>query len=145
MGLLKMITFEHHGIAVKCKPENAANYRRLMDKPPKIKVKTVSEKRDYPKWHVEMSTAEYLQKYLILNDRRRMIQCAHDCANYYGTPTLYDGTTAEVLEELDPDYEYTPTIKARKITAKQAIVQALDALKAGDIDTAQCILTEALK
>jgi len=49
----------------------------------------------------------------------------------------------EVLEELDPDY--VPGIKARKITTKQAIVQALDALKAGDIDTAQCILSEALK
>jgi hypothetical protein len=58
---------------------------------------------------------------------------------------MYDGTTPEVLEELDPDYEYTPTIKARKITAKQAIVQALEALKLGDIDTAQCILEEALK
>jgi hypothetical protein len=138
-----MITFEHHGITVKCKPERAADYRRLMDKPPKAKA--VSEKRDYPKWHVEMSTAEYLQKYLQLNDRRRMIQCAHDCPNIYSAPAMYDGTTAEVLEELDPDYEYTPTIKARKITAKQAIVQALEALKLGDIDTAQCILEEALK
>ena len=72
-----------------------------------------------------------------------MIDCAHDCVNYYGTPTLYDAATPEVLEELDPDW--VPTAKARKITPKQAIVQALDALKAGDIDTAQCILTEALK
>jgi hypothetical protein len=138
-----MITFEHHGITVKCKPERAADYRRLMDKPPKAK--TVNEKRDYPQWHVEMSTAEYLQKYIQLNDRRRMIQCGHDCPNIYNIPAMYDGTTAEVLEELDPDYEYTPTIKARKITAKQAIVQALEALKLGDVDMAQCILTEALK
>ena len=136
-----MITFEHHGIAVKCKPENAANYRRLMDKPPKAK--TVNEKRDYPQWSPTMTAAGYVQAYIRLNERRKMIDCAHDCANYYGTPTLYDGTTAEVLEELDPDY--VPTVKTRKITPKQAIVQALDALKAGDIDTAQCILTEALK
>ena len=54
-----------------------------------------------------------------------------------------DGSAPEVLEELDADY--VPTAKARKITPKQAIIQALDALKAGDIDTAQCILTEALK
>ena len=138
-----MITFEHHGIAVKCKPENAANYRRLMDKPPKTKI--VNEKRDYPQWAPTMTAAGYVQAYIRLNERRKMIDCAHDCANIYNVPAMYDGTTAEVLEELDPDYEYTPTIKARKITPKQAIVQALDALKAGDIDTAQCILTEALK
>ena len=136
-----MITFEHHGIAVKCKPENAANYRRLMDKPPKTK--TVNEKRDYPQWAPTMTAAGYVQAYIRLNERRKMIDCAHDCVNYYGTPTLYDAATPEVLEELDPDW--VPTAKARKITPKQAIVQALDALKAGDIDTAQCILTEALK
>jgi hypothetical protein len=138
-----MITFEHHGITVKCKPENAVEYRRLMDKPPKAK--SVSEKRDYPKWNPTMSTGDYLQAYIRLNDRRRMIECGHTCANYDAVPTMYDSAAPEVLEELDPDYEYTPTIKARKITAKQAIVQALDALKVGDIDTAQCILTEALK
>jgi len=138
-----MIEFIHTGVKIKCKPENAAEYRRLMDKPPKAKA--VSEKRDYPKWTPAMSTADYLQAYLRLNDRRRMIECGHACANYDQAPVMYDGAVPEVLEELDPDYKYTPTIKARKITAKQAIVQALDALKVGDIDTAQCILTEALK
>jgi len=137
-----MITFEHHGITVKCKPENAANYRRLMDKPPKAKA--VSEKRDYPQWSPTMTAAGYVQAYIRLNEHRKMIDCAHDCANYYGTPTLYDGTTPEVLEELNSDWTPPPP-KARKITPKQAIIQALDALKAGDIDTAQCILTEALK
>jgi hypothetical protein len=72
-----------------------------------------------------------------------MLECGHTCANYHGTPAMYDGSAPEVLEELDADY--VPTAKARKITPKQAIIQALDALKAGDIDTAQCILTEALK
>jgi len=136
-----MIIFEHHGITVKCKPERALEYRRLMDKPPKARA--VAEKRDYPAWNPTMTTGDYLRAYIRLNERRKMIDCAHDCANYYGTPTLYDGTTAEVLEELDADY--VPVIKTRKITPKQAIVQALDALKAGDIDTAQCILSEALK
>jgi hypothetical protein len=136
-----MITFEHHGIAVKCKPENAVEYRRLMDKPPKAKA--VSEKRDYPKWNPTMTTGDYLRAYIRLNDRRRMIECAHACANYDQTPAMYDGSLPEVLEELDADY--VPTAKARKITPRQAIIQALDALKLGDIDTAQCILTEALK
>jgi hypothetical protein len=138
-----MINFTHTGVKIKCKPENAAEYRRLMDKPPKPR--PVAEKRDYPKWTPAMTTADYLQAYIRLNDRRRMIECGHTCANYHDTPAMYDGALPEVLEEPDADYEYTPTIKARKITAKQAIVQALDALKLGDIDTAQCILTEALK
>ncbi len=137
-----MITFEHHGITVKCKPENAIEYRRLMDKPPKAK--SVGEKRDYPKWNPTMSTGDYLQAYLRLNDRRRMIECGHTCVNYDAVPTMYDSAAPEVLEELDADY-VPPMAKARKITAKQAIVQALDALKLGDVDTAQCILTEALK
>jgi hypothetical protein len=136
-----MITFEHHGITVKCKPERAVEYRRLMDKPPKPRA--VAEKRDYPKWNPTMTTGDYLRAYIRLNDRRRMIECAHACANYDQTPAMYDGSLPEVLEELDPDY--VPTVKTRKITTKQAIIQALDALKAGDVDTAQCILTEALK
>jgi len=133
-----MITFEHHGITVKCKPENAAAYRAAMDKPPKPR--TVAEKRDYPRGWV--STADYVRLYNQLNGDK-FIRLEHTCPNYYEMPAFYDGAAPECLEELDPDY--VPTVKARKITPKQAIVQALDALKAGDIDTAQCILTEALK
>jgi len=136
-----MIEFTHHGITVKCKPENAVEYRRLMDKPPKAKA--VSEKRDYPKWNPTMTTGDYLRAYTQLNARRSMLECGHTCANYDAVPTMYDSAAPEVLEELDPDY--IPTAKPRKITAKQAIVQALDALKLGDVDTAQCILSEALK
>jgi hypothetical protein len=136
-----MIEFTHTGVKIKCKPENAMQYRAAMDKPPKAKA--VNEKRDYPKWTPAMTTADYLQAYIKMNDRRRMIECGHVCANYHDTPAMYDGSAPEVLEE--PDADYVPTAKARKITPKQAIVQALDALKAGDMDTAQCILTEALK
>jgi hypothetical protein len=140
-----MITFEHHGITVKCKPENAAEYRRLMDKPPKIKVKVDrrhdSMKRDFPAFFAGMDTADYLSRYASLNNRLLLSAWKFDHEDQ-AAPML-DATTPEVLEELDPDW--VPTVKARKITPKQAIVQALDALKAGDIDTAQCILTEALK
>jgi hypothetical protein len=127
-----MIEFTHHGIAVKCKPENAMKYRVAMDKPPKAKA--VSEKRDYPKWNPTMSTADYLQAYIRLNDRRRMIDCGHTCANYHGTATLY-GSAPEVLEELDPDYEYTPTIKPKAATAAQlraALAGLIDAIEEGD-------------
>jgi hypothetical protein len=129
-----MITFEHHGITVKCKPENAAGYRRAMDNPPKAK--TVSEKRDYPKWNPTMATAGYLHAYIRLNERRRMIECTHDCANLYEVPTMYDATAPEVLEELDPDY--TPpawTPKAKAATAAQlraALAALIAAVEHGD-------------
>jgi hypothetical protein len=60
---------------------------------------------------------------------------------------MLDATQPEVLEELDPDYEYTPT-KAKKATVaslKAVIAQALESLKQGDTDTAQCVLAEALR
>jgi hypothetical protein len=57
---------------------------------------------------------------------------------------MLDPAQPEVLEELDPDYVYTPT-KAKKQTLKATITQALALLQAGDVDTAQCILTEAVK
>lgn len=128
-----MIEFTHHGIAVKCKPENAMKYRVAMDKPPKAKA--VSEKRDYPKWTPAMSTADYLQAYIRLNDRRRMLECGHTCANYHDTPAMYDGSAPEVLEELDPDYQYTPTIKPKAATAAQlraALAGLIDAIEEGD-------------
>jgi hypothetical protein len=134
-----MITFEHHGITVKCKPENAMQYRAAMDKPPKIT--KPKEKRDFPAFHAGMETADYLSRYASLNNRLLLSAWKFDHADRLA-PVL-DATTPEVLEELDADY--VPTVKARKITPKQAIIQALDALKLGDIDTAQCILTEALK
>jgi len=135
-----MITFEHHGITVKCKPENAAKYRAAMDKPPKAK--TASEKRGYPIFVAGMSTASYVSQFNGQFDGSQH-KIKHDCANYYNPAPMLDATVPEVWEELDPDY--VPTAKARKITPKQAIVQALDALKAGDIDKAQCILADALK
>jgi hypothetical protein len=126
-----MITFEHHGITVKCKPENAMKYRVAMDKPPKAKA--VSEKRDYPKWSPAMTTADYLQAYIKLNDRRRMLECGHTCTNYHDTPAMYDGAAPEVLEELDADY--VPTIKPKAATAAQlraALAGLIDAIEEGD-------------
>lgn len=135
-----MITFAHHGITVKCKPENAMQYRAAMDKPPKIT--KPKEKRDFPAFHAgKTTTADYLRDYAGFNARLLLSAWKFDHADRLA-PTL-DASAPEVLEELDADY--VPTAKARKITPKQAIIQALDALKANDIDTAQCILTEALK
>jgi hypothetical protein len=135
-----MITFEHHGITVKCKPENAATYRAAMDKPPKPR--TVAEKRDYPKFQAgKTTTADYLRDYAGFN--ARLLLSGFTFTHADRLAPMLDASAPEVWEE--PDADYVPTIKTRKITPKQAIIQALDALKAGDIDTAQCILTEALK
>jgi hypothetical protein len=144
--MYKMIEFTHHGIKVKCKPENAMQYRAAMDKPPKIKIKIDRRfdcmRRHYPKFYAGLTTtADYVREYASINDHQHLIALEYAHANRLA-PTL-DATTPEVLEEIDPDW--VPTAKARKITPKQAIVQTLDALKVGDIDTAQCILTEALK
>lgn len=136
-----MIEFTHHGIKVKCKPENAMQYRAAMDKPPKIK--TVSEKRGYPIFVAGMSTSDYVSQFNRQFDGSQH-KITHDCPNYYKPAPMLDASVPEVWEEIDADW-VPPVPKARKITAKQAIVQALDALKLGDIDTAQCILTEALK
>lgn len=141
-----MITFEHHGITVKCKPENAMQYRAAMDKPPKIKVKIDrrfdSMRRHYPKFYAGLTTtADYVREYASINNHQHLIALEYTHADRLAP--MLDASVPEVLEEIDPDY--VPTAKARKITPKQAIVQALDALKTGDIDTAQCILTEALK
>jgi hypothetical protein len=142
-----MITFEHHGITVKCKPENAALYRAAMDKPPKIKVKIDRRfdcmRRHYPKFYAGLTTtADYVREYASINDHQHLIALEYTHADRLAP--MLDATVPEVLEEIDPDW-VPPAPKARKITAKQAIVQALDALKAGDVDMAQCILTEALK
>jgi len=145
--MYNMITFEHHGITVKCKPENAAAYRAAMDKPPKIKIKIDRRfdcmRRHYPKFYTGLTTtADYVREYASINDHQHLIALEYTHADRLAP--MLDATAPEVLEELDADY-VAPPPKARKITPKQAIVQALDALKAGDVDTAQCILTEALK
>jgi hypothetical protein len=142
-----MIEFTHHGIKVKCRPENAAEYRRLMDKPPKIKIKVDRRfdcmRRHYPKFYAGLTTtADYVREYASINDHQHLIALEYTHADRLAP--MLDATAPEVLEELDADY-VAPPPKARKITPKQAIVQALDALKAGDVDMAQCILTEALK
>ena len=123
-----MIEFSHSGVKIKCKPERAADYRRAIDaKPPKIR--TVSEKRDYPKWHPEMPTSEYLRLYIGINDRRRMIACSHDCANIYDVPAMYDGAFPACLEEPDAAYQ-APEVKAKPVKAKDDTQRLRAALQA---------------
>jgi hypothetical protein len=133
-----MINFKHHGIAVKCKPENAMQYRAAMDKPPKIKIKVDRRfdcmRRHYPKFYAGMTTtADYVREYASINDHQHLIALEYTHADRLA-PTL-DATAPDVLEELDPDYEYTPTIKPKAATAAQlraALAGLIDAIEEGD-------------
>lgn len=140
-----MIEFTHTNTRFTVLPQNAQAYRAALDKPAKHRPIATSSKnlaRSYPIYTPGMGTDDYIRAFQRQFDGiQRPIQ--HECANYYKPATLLDPTQPEVIEELDPDY--APAIKARKITPKQAIAQAFDALKAGDIDMAQRILMEALK
>ena len=144
-----MIEVTHETTRYKVKPENAQAIRILATKPPKIKNKTDpkhnSMRRDYPVFQLGMTTEDYLKSYTALNSRLLLSPWAHTYADR-AAPML-DATQPEVLEEVDE--HYIPTIKdikpAKKLTAKQAMTQALKALEKGDIDTAQCILVEGLK
>lgn len=144
-----MIEFTHATTRYTVKPENAQEYRRLAAKPPAIKRKVDrnhdATRRDYPQFYAGMTTADYLTQYASLNARLLLKGEGFTFADR-AAPML-DAAQPEVLEELDPDYVYTPT-KAKKQTVaslKAAIVQALESLKQGDTDTAQCVLNEAIR
>lgn len=141
-----MIEFTHATTRYTVKPENAQEYRKLAAKPPAIKRKVDrshdATRRDYPAFYAGMTTADYLAQYASFNARLLLKGEGFMFADR-AAPML-DATQPEVLEELDPDYVYTPT-KAKKQTLKATITQALALLQAGDVDTAQCILTEAVK
>lgn len=144
-----MINFTQETTRYTVKPENAQEYRRLAAKPPAIKRKVDAKhsatRRDYPEFYAGMTTADYLAQYASLNARLLLKGEGFTFADR-AAPML-DATQPEVLEELDPDYVYTPT-KAKKQTVadlRRSIQSALDLLHAGDVDTAQCVLSEAVK
>ena len=144
-----MIEFTHETTRYKVKPENAQAIRNLAAKPPKIKIKVDAKhnsmKRDYPIFESGMTTEDYLSRYASLNNRLLLSPWKYNF-DLRAAPML-DVTQPEVWEEVDD--HYIPTIgdikPAKKLTAKQAMAQALKALEKGDVDTAQCILVEGLK
>jgi hypothetical protein len=144
-----MIEFTHATTRYTVKPENAQEYRKQAANPPKIKrkvdAKNDSMKRGYPEFYAGMTTDDYVSQFNGLNSRLLLTPWNYD--NVSGVAPMLDPSIPEVLEELDPDYEYTPT-KAKKQTVaslKAAIVQALEAIQQGDTDTAQRVLNEAMR
>jgi hypothetical protein len=139
-----MIEFTHENTRYKVKPENAQKIRALAVKPPKIKIKVDRRfdcmRRHYPKFYAGMTTtADYLSEYASINEHQKLTALMFTHAARLAP--MLDPTQPEVVEEVDADY----IAPVKKLTAKQALTQALKALEKGDIDTAQCILVEGLK
>ena len=138
-----MIEFTHETTRYKVKPENAQRFRAALAKPKKYTCEAFKAvKRGYPVFVAGMSTADYVRQF---NGQFEGAQhkVNHNCANFYKPAPMLDATQPEVWEEVDAGY--IEPVKAKKLTAKQAMTQALKALEKGDIDTAQCVLVEGLK
>lgn len=146
-----MIEFTHATTRYTVKPENAQEYRKLAAKPPAIKrkvdAKHNSMRRDYPEFYTGMTTADYVSQYASLNSRLLLKGEGFTFADR-AAPML-DAAQPEVMEELDDDYlppVWTPSPKKATVASlKATITQAIALLQAGDVDTAQCVLNEALK
>jgi hypothetical protein len=146
-----MITIKHGTTQYTVTEANAPKYRAIFDsgKWPKVKSpQNTPIKRDYPAFMPGMSTSDYVEQF---NRQFYQVQVRmqHGCANYYKPAPMLDPTIPEVVQEIDPDYiEPVKQAKPKAPSAAQyrrACVQALELLKAGDIDTAQCVLAEVLK
>jgi hypothetical protein len=146
------VEFTHGSTRYRCAPETAMQLRKTLEKMPKHKPEALSTKnltRQYPAFLAgHTTTAEYIERFQSQFDGRQH-PVTHDCANYHKQAPMLDPTQPEVLEELDPDYTppFLATPKAKKQTVaslKLSIGEALALLAKGDIDTAQCVLNEAL-
>lgn len=146
-----MIEFTHATTRYRVKPENAQAYRAALDKPKKHKPEALSNvnlTRQYPAFLAGVTTtADYIARFNSQFDgRQHPVEYAHaDRA----APTL-DATQPEVLEELNPDYTppFLAPAKAKNQTVgelRKVIESAYALLQAGDIDTAQCVLNEAIR
>ena len=132
-----LITLEHNGIKLKCRPERVSQYRQAIDKP--LKLKSVPERRAYPQWNPTMTTEDYLRAYIRMNENKRMIECKHEVmSSAFKVPTMYDSALPEVLEEVDPDYVETVKVKPKAVTSaqlKQALKSLIEAIEHGDPQT----------
>lgn len=146
-----MITIKHNSTVYTVTEANAAKVRAILDsgKLPKIKSpQSTPIRRDYPVFMPGMSTADYVAAFNRQFDGQQ-VRVQHDCPRYHMPAPMLDPTQPEVVEEIDPDYVEPVRVEKRKApTAAQyrkACQEALDLLARGDIDTAQCVLSEVLR
>jgi hypothetical protein len=149
-----MIKFTHGSTLYTVKPENAQAMRDMLAKPKKHKpeaLTSVNLKRSYPAFSADMTTAEYIAQFNGLNSRLMHHGIEHHCPNYHKPAPMLDASIPECAEDVNPDYvpEFlsAPVKRPAQTVAglKKQIRAALDALAAGDIDSAQCILNEVLQ
>ena len=148
-----MIEFTQGTTRFTVQPKNAQAYRAALGKPAKHKPVALSSKnltRQYPAFLAgHTRTADYVRQFQSQFDGMQH-PITHGCANYHAPAPMLDPLTPEVLEELDPDHvpEFLSTAKPKKQTVadlRRSIQSALDLLQAGDVDMAQCVLSEAMK
>jgi len=147
-----MIEFTHESTRFKVQPHNAQLVRDALAKPKKHKPLALSSKnlsRYYPEFRAGMSTSDYVSLFNTQFDGMQH-KIKHDCDSYYNPAPMLDPSIPECVEDVNPDYvpEFLSTPKKPAATVaglKKQIRAALDLLAAGDIDTAQCLLNEALK
>jgi hypothetical protein len=149
-----MIEFTHATTRYKCNPENAQAIRDALAKPKKHKpvaLSSINLKRSYPVFEQGMSTADYVAQFNGLNSRLLHHGIEHGCPNYHNPAPMLDLSIPECVEDDNPDYVpdflsvKVKPVKVTVATLKASIVHALHYLERGDVDTAQCILNEALK
>lgn len=145
-----MITFTDNTTRYTVKPENAQAIRATLTKPFKHKPVALTSKnlvREYPAFKPGMTTEDYCAAFQGLNSR--LMLTAHRFNHANRAAPMLDGSIPEVFEELDPDWtpgEVTAKKPSQTVAGlKRQIRQALDLLASGDIDTAQCVLAEAIK
>lgn len=146
-----MITIKHNSTTYTVTEANAPKIRAILDsgKLPKIKSpQSTPIKRSYPAFVPGMSTSDYVAAFNRQFDGQQ-VKIQHDCPRYHLPAPMLDATQPEVTQELDPDYVEPVRIEKRKtptvVQLRKACRDALDSLAKGDIDTAQCILNEAIK
>lgn len=145
-----MIQFTHESTRYTCNPETAPKIRALLAKPKKHKPEAFKPiRRDYPEFRAGMSTADYVA---LFNIQHQNVQhkIVHECPNYHKPAPMLDASIPECVEDVNPDYvpEFlsTPKKPAQSVASlKKSIRAALDLIAAGDIDSAQCLIVEAIK
>jgi hypothetical protein len=64
---IALVTFNHSGTSIKCRPENIAKHQKLLSEKLRKPSFTLGQKRKFPKWNSAMSTQQYVEQYLRIN------------------------------------------------------------------------------
>ena len=115
-----MQPFTHESTRYTVAPENVAKYRAALEKPKKHKPEALKPvRREYPDFYAGMSTFDYVALFQRQFDGIQH-KIEHGCENYHKPAQTVAGL-------------------------KTTIRAALELIASGDIDSAQCLLNEAIR